>query len=182
MQIRNRHQVAAARRLGRDSRGLAAIEFALIAGFLSIAVLNIADVSTFLYDKMQVQYATEMGGQAVAANCTYQQLPVVTNCTNWSSYVTTAVQSTELGTSVALQSGSPTEGYYCVNSSGALQFMNATSQAKPANCAAAGTPSNTAGDWVEVQTTYSYSPIFGAITLAALLPTTITGTSFMRLG
>lgn len=174
--------VTAALRLRGDACGLAAIEFAVIGGILAFALLNVVDLSVFYYDQTQVQYATEMGAQAVGANCTYQQLPVASNCTNWTSYVTTAVQSTELGTSVSLQSGSPTEGYYCVNSTGALQFMNATSQAKPANCAGAGMSGNTPGDWVKVQTTYSYVPIFGGASIAALLPATITGTAFMRLG
>ena len=35
-----------------------------------------------------------------------------------------ALQSTSLGTSVAFVTGSPTEGYYCINTSNALQYVS----------------------------------------------------------
>ena len=55
------------RSLRKDVRGLAAIEFALIAGFLCYALLNVADVSIFLFDRVQVNNATQMGAQAAWA-------------------------------------------------------------------------------------------------------------------
>jgi len=168
------------RSLRKDSRGLAAIEFSLIALVLAVSLCNVADIALYLFDELEVQNATEMGAQAVAANCAYNQLPAATGCNNWTTYVTTAVHSTSLGNSVSLQNGSPTEGYYCLNSAGALQFMNATSSAKPANCSAAGESTYTPGDWVEVQTTYTYAPIFN-FTVASVFNTAITSTAYMRL-
>src|SRR5215471_14129081 len=106
--------------LRRDRRGAAAIEFAMCAGFLSVAVLNAADVSIYLYQRMEVENATEMGAQAAWKTCPMTQLPATVNCAGLNSAVTQAVQSTSLGTHVTLQSGSPSEGYYCVNSSNAL--------------------------------------------------------------
>lgn len=181
LNARSARFLPAIRELRKDSRGLAAIEFAMIASFLAISLLQVADLALYLFDELQVENAAEMGAQAVYANCTYQQLPVVNNCSGWSSKVTTAVQSTELGTHVTLVAGSPSEGYYCVNSSGALQFMNATSSAKPADCTAAGVSTNNPGDWVKVRVTYTYAPMF-TFTVANLFSTTISETAFMRLG
>jgi Flp pilus assembly protein TadG len=164
-----------------DCRALAAIEFALIAGFLAIGALNVADISAFLFDRTQVENAAEMGVQAAWAACDLNHIPATTKCSGWTTTVATAVHSTALGTSVSVASGYPTEGYYCVNSSGALQYMSDTSS-KPTDCSGAGVASNAPGDYVKVQVTYSYSPMFSGITVAGTFPTTITETSWMRLG
>ena len=95
--------------------------------------------------------------------------------------MTTAVQSTSLGTKVTLQSGSPAEGYYCVNSSNALVYVSSVSS-KPANCSSVGMASLQPGDYIKVQTTFTYTPLFKGITVGGLLPTTITSTTYMRLG
>jgi hypothetical protein len=89
--------------------------------------------------------------------------------------------STSLGTRVALISGSPSEGYYCVNSSNALQFVSNVSS-KPADCTAAGTPSLQPGDYIQIQTTFTYAPLFPGISISSTFPTPITRTAMMRLG
>ena len=91
----------------RDNRGLAAIEFAFVAGFLCVAVLNVADVSVFLFDRIMVNNAAQMGVQAAWATCDLNHLPASTKCPSMNSAVTSAVQSTQLGTHITLQSGSP---------------------------------------------------------------------------
>src|SRR5579864_3990207 len=48
----------------RDRRGVAAIEFAIVAGFISVGALNTADVVMYARDRMEVENATEMGAQA----------------------------------------------------------------------------------------------------------------------
>ena len=169
--------------LRRDRRGVASIEFALCAGFLSVAVLNAADVSIYLFQRMEVENATEMAAQAVRKTCNdATKLPATTNCSGLTAAVTNAVQGTSLGTRITLQSGSPSEGYYCVNSSNALQFMNDTTTSKPADCTAAGTPSNQPGDYIKIQTTFTYAPLFPGITVAAAFAGQITRTAMMRLG
>lgn len=160
--------------------GLAAIEFALIAGFLCVAVLNVADIAVFFFDELQVNNATQMGAQAAWAMCDLNHIPATTKCPNMNSAVTAAVQSTALGTSVTLQSGSPTEGYYCISSGGTLQYMAAYSS-PPADCSAAGNTTVGPGDYVKVQTTYTYAPIFPGLSVAGVFPTTITATSYVRL-
>ena len=96
--------------------------------------------------------------------------------------ITAAIQSMSLGTGVTLASGYPQEGYYCVNTSGALQVVGSLSS-KPANCSAAGNPGLTPGDYIQVAVTYNYTPLFANLTvMAALKVSSITVTSWMRLG
>src|SRR5262249_37498449 len=148
----------------RDTEGLAAIEFALLAGFLCVAVLNVSDIGVYLFDTLEVRNATEMGAQAAWATCDLNHLPATTKCSSLNSAVATAVHSTSLGTSVSLQNNSPSEGYYCATLTGTLQYMADVSN-KPADCTLAGVPTDLAGDYVEVQTTYSYSPIFPGLSV-----------------
>lgn len=168
--------------LRSHQQGTSAIEFAIFAGLLSLGVLNVTDVSIYIYQRMEVENAAQMGVQAVWKTCNPNnyQVPATTNCPGLTTAITNAVQSTSLGTSVSLQSGSPAEGYYCVNSSGALQYVSAVSS-KPADCTIAGTPSLQPGDYIKITTTASYAPLFPEITVAAMLPSPITKTSMMRL-
>lgn len=172
--------VSRIRQLRKDNRGLAAIEFALIAGFLSVAVLNVADVSVFLFDQLQVNNATQMGVQAAWATCDLNHVPATTKCPAMNGAVTTAIQSTSLGNSVQLQGGSPSEGWYCVSSTGTLQYMSDYAN-PPDDCTAAGVPTTAPADFVKVQTTYAYSPIFPGLSVAAVFPAHITSTSYVRL-
>jgi hypothetical protein len=92
-----------------------------------------------------------------------------------------ALASTSLGTSVSLISGSPSEGYYCVNSSNALQYVSDVSS-KPADCTAAGMPSLQPGDYIQVQTTFPYAPLFPGISVTGTFATPINSTAILRLG
>jgi Flp pilus assembly protein TadG len=174
-------RVGALRRLRADERGVAAIEFGFVATFLTFSVLNVADIAIYVYERMEVENATEMGAQAALKNCTTAQLPATTNCSALNNAVTTAVQSTSLGTQITLQSGSPSEGYYCLNSSNALQYMSAVSS-KPADCSAAGSPSLQPVDYLQVSTTFAYKPLFPGITVSGTFTTPITRTAMMRMG
>jgi Flp pilus assembly pilin Flp len=162
-----------------DRRGVAAIEFSLFVGFLSVAVLNTADVSIYIYKRMQVENATEMGAQAAWKACGLDQLPATTNCSGFLTAVQNGIHSTSLGTQVSLQSGYPTEGWYCVDGSGVLQYISDYST-KPADCSAVGTTYKPA-DYVIIQTTYTYTPLFGGISVAGAFTTPIIKTTMMRL-
>lgn len=168
-----------ARRLRKDSGGVAAIEFAFIAGFLSVAALNVADLGLFLFDRLQVENAAEMGVQAIWATCDLNHTPVTNKCTGYSSAMTNAVHSTSLGSHISVSSGYPTEGYYCVNSSGALVSVSDVNN-KPADCSSVGNANAGPGDYMQVQVTYTYAPLFG-FTVASLLPTTITELASLRM-
>jgi len=166
-----------------DQRGVSAIEFSFFAGLLSLGVLNTADVSIYIYQRMELENAAQMGAQAAWKTCdpTANQLPATTKCPGLMTAVTKAVQSTSLGTKVSLQSGSPAEGYYCVNGSNALQYVSAVTSQPPADCTAAGMPSLQPADYIKIQATFAYAPLFGGITVANLFTTPITKTAMMRL-
>jgi Flp pilus assembly protein TadG len=167
-----------------DQRGVAAIEFGIFVPLLFLALANVVDVTIYLYQRMQVQNATEVAAQAAWKTCDLTVLPLTTDCSTLAASVTAvqnALGSTSLGTSVALVSGSPSVGYYCVNSSNALQYVSAISS-KPADCTAAGTPSLQPGYYIQVQTTFTYTPIFPGMSISGTFPTPINSASLMRLG
>ena len=172
------------RALSTDQRGVAAIEFGIFAPLLFLALANVVDVTIYLYQRMQVQNATEVAAQAAWKTCDLTVLPLTTDCSTLAASVTAvqnALASTSLGTAVSLVSGSPSVGYYCVNSSNALQYVSAISS-KPADCTAAGTPSLQPGYYIQVQTTYTYTPIFPGMSISGTFPTPINSASLMRLG
>jgi Flp pilus assembly protein TadG len=164
----------------RDKRGAAAIEFGILAAFLSFALANVADVSIYIYQRMQVENATQVAAQAALKTCS-TKLPATTNCSALLTAMQNALQSTSLGTSVAFVTGSPTEGYYCINSSNALQYVSDVSS-KPVDCTAAGTPALQPGDYIQVQTTFPYASLFPGLSIASSFPTPINRTAMMRLG
>jgi Flp pilus assembly pilin Flp len=96
-----------------DQRGASALEFALFAGILCFGLLNTADISIYIYKRMQVENATEMAVQAAWKACdpSKGQLPATTSCPGLNAAITGAVQSTSLGNQVSFQAGSPSEAY-----------------------------------------------------------------------
>jgi len=170
--------------MSTDLRGVAAIEFGIFAPLLFLALVNVVDVTIYLYQRMQVQNATEVAAQAAWKTCDLTVLPLTTDCSTLAASVTAvqnALGSTSLGTAVSLVSGSPSVGYYCVNLSNALQYVSAISS-KPADCTAAGTPSLQPGYYIQIQTTFTYTPIFPGMSISGTLPTPINSASLMRLG
>src|SRR5690349_20844698 len=140
---------------GQDRRGTAAIEFAFFVGFLSVATLNVAEISVYIFQRMQVDNAAQMGAQAVWKTCNSSSLlPATTNCSGLNAALTSSVQSTALGSRVQLQSGSPAEGYYCVTAQNVLQYMSSV-DSKPANCSAAGNAAAQPADYITIQTTFN---------------------------
>ena len=163
-----------------DHRGVAAIEFGIFAVLLAGSLANVADVSIYIYQRMQVENATEVAAQAALKTCS-TKLPATTNCPALLTAMQNALQSTSLGTSVAFVTNSPTEGYYCINSSNALQYVGDVSS-KPADCTAAGMPALQPGDYIQIQTTFTYQPLFGGLSVASAFPTPINRLAMMRLG
>jgi Flp pilus assembly protein TadG len=178
-----RHVTKKVAAIWSDQQGVSAIEFSLFAGLLSFGLLNTADVSIYVFKRMELENATQMGAQAAWKACdpTKGYLPATVNCSGLTTAITSAVQSTSLGTQVSLQSGSPAEGYYCVNSSGALQYVSAVTSPKPADCSAAGMSNLQPADYIQITTAYSYAPLFPGVTIASAFATTITKTALMRL-
>jgi hypothetical protein len=164
-----------------DQRGVAAVEFAFFAIFLSFALANVTDVSIYIYQRMQAENATQVAVQAAWKACDLPKLPATTKCPGLTLAIQNAIQSTSLGTRISLVSGSPSEGYYCVNSLNALQYISDVSS-KPADCTAAGTPTLQPGDYIQVQTTFTYAPLFPRLSVASTFPSPINRTAIMRLG
>ena len=163
-----------------DRRGVAAVEFGIFAVLLATSLANVTDVSIYIYQRMQVENATEIAVQAALKTCA-TSLPATTNCPNLLSAMQTAMQSTSLGSAVTFQNGSPAEGYYCINASGALQYVSDVSS-RPADCTAAGMPALQPGDYLQVQTTFTYQSLFPRLSVANAFPTPITRLAMMRLG
>ena len=173
--------IGRARKIWTDQRGVAAIEFGLFSIFLSLALVNVADVSIYIYQRMQAENATQVAAQAAWKACDLSQLPATTNCAGLATAIQNALGSTSLGTRVSLISGSPAEGYYCVNASNTLQYVSDVSS-KPADCTAAGMPSLQPGDYIQVQTTFPYAPLFPGLSVTGTFATPINRTAIMRLG
>jgi len=163
----------------RDCRGVAGVEFALIGGFLCLAVVNVADIGTYLYKRMNVENAALVGAMSALKACDATELPATVNCPGLTAAVTAAIQSTSLGSAVTLSSA-VSEGYYCVNASNTLQYVSSVAS-KPADCSAAGMPALQPADYVQVAVTFSYTPIFAGISVAGLFPTPITKTAMVRM-
>ena len=172
---------AKARAIWVDQRGVAAIEFGFFAIFLAAALANVTDVSIYVYQRMQAENATQIAAQAAWKACDLPKLPATVNCPGLATAVQNALKSTSLGTRVALQAGSPSEGYYCINSSNALQYVSDVSS-RPADCTAAGMPSLQPGDYIQVQTTFTYTPLFPGFSVASTFASPINRTAIMRLG
>lgn len=167
----------------RDTRGVAAIEMGLTGLMLVLGVLNVVDFGIYAYKKMEVANAAQVGAQAAWKTCydASSMLPATQNCAGLNAAITTAIQSTSLGTGATLAAGYPQEGYYCANTSGALQAVGSLSS-KPANCSAAGNASVAPGDYIQVAVTYRYASLFPNLTvMSALNISSITTTGWMRL-
>jgi Flp pilus assembly protein TadG len=170
--------------LRRDTRGTAAIEFAAASTLLVVGVLNAVDIGFYEYRRMEVENAAQVGVQAAWSTCndTSSMLPATQNCPGLTAAITTAVQSTSLGTGVSLTSGYPAEGYYCVTSSGTMQSVGSLSS-RPADCSAAGNANASPGDYLQVGVTLSYASLFPGVTvMGAWGISSISATSWMRLG
>jgi hypothetical protein len=119
-----------------------------------------------------------MGAQAAFKLCAGGNPPALTNCTGLSTAVTTAAQSTSLGTGVTVASGYPGEEFYCVSGT-TLQSIG-TSPPSPYNCSTATPPNASAppGDYIVVNVNYSYTPTFSGLSLASAH--TLTATAMQR--
>jgi Flp pilus assembly protein TadG len=178
--IRPRASCGFLSRFARDRRGVAAVEFAPIALFLAIGILNTIEIARYLNLRMEIENATQMGSQAAWKTCDTAHLPASNNCPGLGAAVSAAVQTTSLGNQVTLASGSPSEGYYCVNSSGVLVRVSDVNS-KPSDCSAQGEAGEQPSDYIQVSTTYSYSALFPGVTVSSAFPATITASSLMRM-
>lgn len=166
----------------RDTRGTSAIEFAAAATLLVGVLANAIDFNDYEYRSMQVADAAQVGAQSAWKTCaSSSSLPATQNCSGLNAAITTAIQSTALGSRVSLAAGYPREGYYCVNASGALQSVGSLSS-KPSNCSAAGNAATSPGDYVQIQVTAQYTSLFPGLTVVGKWgASSLSSVSWMRL-
>src|ERR1041385_4321476 len=153
---RLRKIAAGASALKKDERGASALEFAIFVGILAFGLLNTADISIYIYKRMQVENATEMAAQAAWKSCDPSKgyLPATLSCPNLTTTITQAAQSTALGNLVTIAVGSPQEGFYCLNDAGALQHIADASLTPPADCSSTGLPGQQPGDYIQITTSF----------------------------
>lgn len=174
-----------------DRRGAAAVEVALWLGILTPLLLNVLDLGFYAFQAIQVREAAQVAAQAALTTCVpATSAPVAAQCSGLSAALTSAAQSTSLGTGVTVSTASTAtfEGYYCGNKTGGLTATGATwaissnTSTSPGSCS--GTVSgntDTASDYIAVNVTYTYHALFPNITVTSILPSTISQTAWMRL-
>jgi Flp pilus assembly protein TadG len=167
-------------RFGRDQRGVAAMEFAAVGTVFLIGALNAIDVGRYAYETSEVNAAAQAGAQAAFVACDANHTPATLNCKGLNDAVTTAIQSTGLGSNVQL--GAIAEGYYCLDTGGLLQTAG-TATAKPSDCSAIQNAASGATPtlYIQVQATYAFQPLFPGLTLAAQFAPSIARTTWMRM-
>jgi Flp pilus assembly protein TadG len=169
------------RRILTDQSGVAAVEFALVGSLLVGALFNVAEVSRYAYLAIQVSAASQAGAQGAIVACDTQHIPATINCPGVATAVNTALHSTSLGNNISLVGGLQ-EDWYCVSTTThALQQVGDAAH-KPANCAAAGDATASAGLYMRVNVTYHYDAMFPGLTIAAAFPPNITRSAWMRMG
>ncbi len=151
------------------------VEFALAAPILVVLLLNLVDFSVLIWATMQTDNSAQMGAQAAFKTCATGPLPAMTtgNCSTLTTAITTAMQSTALGSGVTLASGYPAENYYCTSGTSLQSVGTYSSPPSPFDCSAAGNAS------IVVKVNYSYTPTFSGLSLAS--SQTLSATAVQRL-
>lgn len=169
------------KRFRRHERGAAAVEMAMIGGLFIIGAISAADTGRYAYQTSEVNAAAQAGAQAAAVACDVEHTPATTNCTALNSAVTTAIQSTGLGSDITID-GAITEGYYCPDNGNKLQKVG-TVNSKPTDCSGVVNPASGAVPtlYLQVPVTYTFQPLFPGLTLAQTFAPAIKRTAWMRM-
>jgi Flp pilus assembly protein TadG len=169
------------RRFGRDQRGIAAVEVAMVVGLFAVGGMNATDVGRYAYQTSQVNAAAQAGAEAALNTCDLAHTPATLNCAGLVPAVTAGVQSTTLGTQVTID-GAVSEGWYCLDTSGTLQLAG-TASSKPADCSGISAPAANATPslYMQVPVTYPFQPLFPGLTLAQTFTSAIKRTAWMRM-
>ncbi|MBN8848540.1 MULTISPECIES: TadE/TadG family type IV pilus assembly protein [unclassified Sphingomonas] len=159
-----------------DVRGVAAAEMALVLPIAALITLNVVDLATYMYSRMQVDLAAQQAVGVVRQLCTAN--PVSVCNTTYSTQMTAAAQTTGLGNAVTLAGAQTSEGLYCASATGALTSVAAGT----ANCASVVSGSTAApGTYLKVQSQYTFAPIFPQVSLASILGSPVVSTAWIRL-
>jgi len=159
------------RRLRADRRGASAVEFALIGSIFVVLLLNVVDFAILIWSRMQVDYAAAAAAQAAYNTCSPRDMPARTNCPDLDSAVQSAARSTSLGGAVA--NDPALEEYYCTAGTD-LTRVATYPATPPVNCSGVtgGSPAAAPGDYVTVNVSYTFTPLFAGLTLLQAQPLT----------
>ncbi len=170
--------IRAGRTFWCSQRGAAAAEFALVLVFLAVPILNVVDIGTYVYDRMELENAAQSAVQVAWAQCAATGLvpATVSNyCPGLSAAMTSAAQTSSLGSGVTVSS--TTEDWCCPGSGTTPLSCQGSVTRTPTNCSSGEAP----GDYIFVTVSYTYAPVYSTVSVAALLTTPITHTAWMRL-
>jgi Flp pilus assembly protein TadG len=183
------------RRFARDARGAAGVEFSLWLLALAVPIFSVFDLSFYVQQRMQVQNAAQASAQFAWASCSSSTTwrSAIGNCGNTlTDAITKGAHSTTLGSSVTVLDGA--DSYYCLDSSGTLTLVgtagtiaatgSSTAPTKPSpfTCASVVSGSTTLpSEYIIVNVSRSYSPLFKGVSVVSLLGGTITASSWTRL-
>jgi len=147
----------------RDASGAAAMEFAIWLLVLAYPLLNVVDIGLYVYKSMQVSNAAQMALQSIFQSCgqVVAAPPLKTNCSTFSTAETNGLNTTSLTAETI------TDTSECV--SGIVK--SGTQTACP----------STAGDYVSVTVSYTFTPAFGLASITNILGNTIVRTHWMRM-
>jgi Flp pilus assembly protein TadG len=152
---------------GRETGGSSAVEFAIWLTLLAYPLVNIFDLGFYVYQRMEVENAAQMGAQASYLQCGQSYgAPSFTNCgTTGTNAVTNAAHSTSLtSSSVSVDTG---------------EYLNNVKQTGSGGVTA--TPPSATGDYLAVQVSYPYAAPFSLATVTSLLSNPIVRTHWMRM-
>jgi Flp pilus assembly protein TadG len=155
-------------RLARAGDGATAIEFAFLGTALLWLALGVLDFGMLFWDQMQVAIAAQAGADYAGANSTaYTGTPPAIP-TTYSTNITSAVTgATNLATIAATPAPSALCG--CPTAAGGVQSFTCQ-----ASCSGGGT----AGTYIVVNATGSYTPLFP---WAGSGPISLTSTAFVQI-
>lgn len=166
--------------IAADCSGVAATEAAILLSFLAIVSLNGVELARWAYTRMQVANAAQMAVAAAYKACDTKHLPATINCPDLGAAISRSLASTSLGSAVQQDAGSPVDGYYCINTSGAF-VASGTLATHPADCSAVGDATHAPANYLTVNVTMAYTPLASAVTIGSLLPARIKASSTMRM-
>jgi hypothetical protein len=167
------HRGVFLRRITADRRGASAVEFALIGSIFVVLLLNVIDFAILIWSRMQVDYAAAAAAQAAYNTCSPGFMPARgnSNCPSLDSVVETAARSTSLGGAVT--NAPAIEEYYCTAGTNLVRVATFPST-PPATCGGVegGNPASTPGDYVTVNVSYTFTPLFAGLSLVQEQPLT----------
>jgi Flp pilus assembly pilin Flp len=167
------------RRLLSDEGGVAALEFSLVAGLLTVVLMSTAEIGRYAWSVSQVAAATQSAAYAALVSCKVDETPVTLNCPDLATTISAALQGSALKSQVTLQRPVE-EAWYCVGASRKLHRHSTELSASPGSCAAYGEDAAPAL-YLRVDAQFDYEPVFPGLTLVETFPDKVTRTAWMRL-